>query len=175
MTNKQLAQAFKLTGSLLELHNENPFKVRSYTGTATRLENLNEEAAKLSQKELIALGFSQNMSDKIASLLENGSFKELNELTEQTPVGVFEMLNIKGLGAKKIRVIWTELDIETVQDLYEATQDGSLEKTKGFGKKTAENIASQIEFLGKQEGKQRINIAFQYSDYILKSLESFQK
>jgi DNA polymerase (family 10) len=171
MTNKQLAQAFKLTGSLLELYDENQFKVRSYIGTATRLENLNEVAAELSQKELVALGFSQNMSEKIFSLLENGSFKELDELTAQTPTGVFEMLNIKGLGAKKVRVIWTELEIETVKDLYEATQDGSLEKTKGFGKKTAENIASQIEFLEKQEGKQRINVAFQYSDYILKNLE----
>ncbi|WP_338768397.1 PHP domain-containing protein [Bernardetia sp. ABR2-2B] len=171
MTNKQLAQAFKLTGSLLELHNENPFKVRSYTGTATRLENLNEVAAELSQKQLVELGFSQNMSDKILSLLENGSFKELDELTAQTPTGVFEMLNIKGMGAKKVRVIWTELEIETVKDLYKAAKDGSLEKTKGFGKKTAENIANQIEFLEQQEGKQRINIAFKYSDYILQSLE----
>ncbi|WP_338792920.1 PHP domain-containing protein [Bernardetia sp. MNP-M8] len=171
MTNKQLAQAFKLTGSLLELHDENSFKVRSYTGTATRLENLNEVAAELSQKELIALGFSQNMSEKILSLLENGSFKELDELTSQTPAGVFEMLNIKGMGAKKVRVIWTELEIETVKDLYQAAKDGSLEKTKGFGKKTAENIANQIEFLEKQEGKQRINIAFKYSDYILQNLE----
>ncbi|WP_291723065.1 DNA polymerase/3'-5' exonuclease PolX [Bernardetia sp.] len=171
MTNKQLAQAFKLTGSLLELHNENSFKVRSYTGTATRLENLNEVAAELSQKQLVELGFSQNMSEKIFSLLENGSFKELDDLTAQTPTGVFEMLNIKGLGAKKIRVIWQELDIETTKDLYEATQDGSLEKTKGFGKKTAENIASQIKFLEKQEGKHRINVAFQYSDYIIQNLE----
>ena len=171
MTNKQLAQAFKLTGSLLELHDENPFKVRSYTGTATRLENLNEVAAELSQKELVELGFSQNMSEKIHSLLENGSFKELDDLTSQTPVGVFEMLNIKGLGAKKIRTIWTELEIETIKDLYEATQNGTLEKTKGFGKKTAENIANQIEFLEKQEGKQRINVAFQYSDYIFSILE----
>lgn len=175
MTNKQLAQAFKLTGSLLELYDENQFKVRSYTGTATRLENLNETAAELSQKELVALGFSQNMSEKIHSLLENGSFKELDELTAQTPAGVFEMLNIKGLGAKKVRSIWTELEIETVKDLYEATQNGILEKTKGFGKKTAENIASQIEFLEKQEGKQRINVAFQYSDYILTNLESLKK
>ncbi|WP_338812215.1 helix-hairpin-helix domain-containing protein [Bernardetia sp. Wsw4-3y2] len=171
MTNKQLAQSFKLTGSLLELHDENPFKVRSYTGTATRLENLNEVAAELSQKQLVALGFSQNMSEKILSLLENGSFKELDELTSQTPAGVFEMLSIKGMGAKKVRVIWTELGIETVKDLYQAAKDGSLEKTKGFGKKTAENIANQIEFLEKQEGKQRINIAFQYSDYILNILD----
>ncbi|PIY07872.1 MAG: DNA polymerase/3'-5' exonuclease PolX [Flexibacter sp. CG_4_10_14_3_um_filter_32_15] len=172
MTNKQLAQAFKLTGSLLELHDENPFKVRSYTGTATRLENLNEIAAQLSQKQLVELGFSKNMSEKIFSLLENGSFKELDELTVQTPTGVFEMLGIKGLGAKKVRVIWQELEIETIKDLYEATQNGSLEKTKGFGKKTAENIANQIEFLEKQEGKQRINIAFQYSDYILSNLSN---
>lgn len=172
MTNKQLAQAFKLTGSLLELHDENPFKVRSYTGTATRLENLNEVAAQLSQKELIALGFSQSMSEKVLSLLENGSFKELDELTAQTPAGVFEMLAIKGLGAKKIRAIWKELEIETVKELYEATQNGTLEKTKGFGKKTAENVANQIEFLEKQEGKQRINVAFQYSDYILNALRN---
>lgn len=172
MTNKQLAQAFKLTGSLLELHDENPFKVRSYTGTATRLENLNEVAAQLSQKELIALGFSQNMSEKVLSLVENGSFKELDELTAQTPAGVFEMLGIKGLGAKKIRAIWQELEIETVKDLYKATQNGTLEKTKGFGKKTAENVANQIEFLEKQEGKQRINVAFQYSDYILNALSN---
>jgi DNA polymerase (family 10) len=171
MTNKQLAQVFKLTGSLLELHDENPFKVRSYTGTATRVENLNEVAAQLSQKELIALGFSQNMSEKVLSLVENGSFKELDELTTQTPAGVFEMLGIKGLGAKKIRAIWQELEIETVKELYEATQNGTLEKTKGFGKKTAENVANQIEFLEKQEGKQRINVAFQYSDYILQNLE----
>src|SRR5690606_2452081 len=85
-------------------------------------------------------------ADKISSLLITGSFPELENLLGITPEGIRDMLTIKGLGPKKIQVIWRDLGIETVGELFYACNENRLIEAKGFGLKTQEEIKRAIEF-----------------------------
>ena len=105
MDNRALIKAFKLTAQLLELHDENAFKIRAYEGTVTALEQLEFPVAEVERPGLPdRTGLSKTQAAKVAELLDTGTFKELQELLDKTPPGVVDLLNIKGIGPKKVRI-----------------------------------------------------------------------
>ena len=73
-------------------------------------------------------------------ILENGQMNVLNEYIANTPSGVLEMMNIKGLGPKKINVLWKEMHIDSIEELQKACQENRVASKKGFGEKTQQNI-----------------------------------
>ncbi len=85
-------------------------------------------------------------------MLETGELKILNEYLEKTPVGIVEMLNIKGIGPKKINTIWKELEVESIGELLYACNENRLLLYKGFGEKTQTNIREAIEFYLQNQG-----------------------
>jgi len=91
-------------------------------------------------------GIGKGLASKIIELLETGSLTELNEMISKTPEGVVEMLSIKGIGPKKISIIWHTLGIESIGELYYACNENRLIEAKGFGLKTQEEIKKAIEF-----------------------------
>lgn len=154
MENKQIRRAFKLMVSLMELHEENPFKIRGYQNAVAALERVDAPLAGLSEKELEKFeGIGKGVASKIVELNETGSFADLNKLLEITPEGVVEMLNIKGIGPKKIRTIWKELGIETSQQLLEAAENNQIAKLKGFGEKTQETLKNALLYTEANKGK----------------------
>ena len=128
MSNKVIKEQLKLAASLLELHGANPFKIRAYTGAVFLLEQQDKSLEELDTAGLIALGFTKGIVEKITQIIHEGSFNDLDELTAKTPKGVVEMLNIKGIGAKKIAAIWKELGIDSIPDLLLACQNKEIEK-----------------------------------------------
>ncbi len=153
MTNKQLARPFKLAASLMELHGENPFKIRGYQSNLQSIENAQVRLSELSAKEIEALdGFTKKLSEKIGAILETGSFTELDALLEKTPAGVVTLLDLPGIGPKKIRTLWKDLGIETREALLTACEQEQVSALKGFGKKTEENIKEALIFLASQSG-----------------------
>ncbi|MDW7695084.1 PHP domain-containing protein [Flammeovirgaceae bacterium SG7u.111] len=153
MSNKEIIKLFKLTASLLELHDANPFKVRGYTGFVFNMEKTTLSLYSDDTEKLKEAGVSKGMLVKIEEIRETGSFKELDELLETTPAGVIKMLDIKGIGAKKIKTIWKELGVESLEALIEACKNDQISALKGFGKKTQELIIEQIEFIDSNVGK----------------------
>ncbi|MCC2546911.1 DNA polymerase/3'-5' exonuclease PolX [Hymenobacter sp. BT175] len=154
MDNRALTRAFRLAASLLELHDENPFKIRAYEGTAAVLERLEFPVADLDRTGLPdRTGLSKTAAARVAELLDTGTFPELQRLLEITPPGVVEMLKIKGIGPKKIRALWRELNIESPGQLREACERDEVSKLKGFGKKTQESILAALEFTQQSQGK----------------------
>ncbi len=154
MENKKIIKLFKQTAALMELHDENPFKVRSYTNAAAALELVEEPLAGKTQPDLESInGVGKGIAAKIIDILQTGSFAELDQLYAATPPGVVEMLDIKGIGPKKVRVIWKELGTETLEDLLDACQQDKLSKVKGFGAKTQENIMQALLFTQQNRGK----------------------
>ena len=152
--NRALTRAFKLAAQLMELHDENPFKIRAIEGTATALEALSFPVAEVERAGLPdRTGLSKTAAAKVAELLDTGTFPELKHLLEITPPGVVELLNIKGIGPKKIRSLWRELGLETIEQLREAAEDGRVAKLKGFGLKTQEGIIEALEFAAGSKGK----------------------
>ena len=154
MDNRALTRAFKLAAQLMELHDENPFKIRAIEGTASALEALSFPVAEVERSGLPdRTGLSKTAAAKVAELLDTGTFSDLQRLLEITPAGVVEMLGIKGIGPKKIRALWRELGIESTEQLREAAETDQVSKLKGFGKKTQESILESLEFAGQSKGK----------------------
>lgn len=156
MTTEEIAQKLKLTAQLMELHNQNPFKIKSISNAAFKLKKTDIATEGLSIEQLEKIeGIGKGIATKINELQTSGSLKELNELLEITPLGVIEMLHIKGIGVKKINSLWHELQIESVGELLYACTENRLVKLKGFGAKTQEQIKQQIKFYESNRGKFR--------------------
>ena len=153
MDNKTIARKFKLCGQLMEMYNENTFRIKAFTSASFKIEKLPFSAITASLEELSAQqGIGKSTAEKIQQIISTGSFPELDELIARTPPGILEMLNIKGLGPKKIQIIWHELEIESVGELYYACNENRLIEAKGFGLKTQEDIKKSIEFAMDNKG-----------------------
>ena len=154
MDHKAILNRLKLCIQLLELHDENPFKVRSYQGGLNALERLDQDLMDLNSQDLAAIpGIGKSILEAIQSLKETGSFPALDALLEQTPSGVLEILQVKGLGPKKVQVLWKELGLTSTHELMEACQSGKVAQTKGFGEKTQETIIQSLLFKASTSGK----------------------
>lgn len=147
MSKKDIIKGFRLAAALMELHQANPFKIRNYTNAVFALEKAELPDDAIDKEQLLAAGLTENMAQKALAMLANGSFDELDELKAQTPEGVIEMLNIKGIGAKKVRALWQELGITSLYELAEACRSGKVAELKGFGEKTQTAIMEQIQFI----------------------------
>jgi DNA polymerase (family X) len=170
MENKPIARTLRLLSQLMELHDENPFKVKSLANAAFKVDKLPYRIAGKSLAEMEKIdGVGKSTAAKIVELLETGAITELTDLLAATPEGIVEMLGIKGIGPKKIGVIWHELGIETVGELYYACNENRLIEAKGFGLKTQEEIVKVIEFRMASNGK------FLYAQVDTVAGELFQK
>ena len=147
MTNKDIARLFNKLASLMELHGANPYKTRSYSNAYIQLRKLSTPLSEMSDEEIGSIkGVGKSLASKIKEILETGSFVALNEFLEKTPVGVQEMLDIKGFGAKKIKTIWKELGTETLGELLYACNENRLVALNGFGHKTQKDLIKKIEY-----------------------------
>lgn len=147
MTNDDIIDALELTSKLMELHEENPFKVKAYANAAFKLSKLRYDFEGKSEKDIESIeGIGKGISAKIIELINTGASSELEKLRAQTPSGVIEMLDIKGLGAKKVRQLWQELNIESIGELLYACNENRLITLKGFGEKTQAQVKKNIDF-----------------------------
>ncbi len=154
MDNYQIAESFSLLAKLLDIHGENSFKTKSYASAAFAIENLTVQLSEIPREKIAVIkGIGSSCAQKIVEILETGHLKSLDEIIFSTPPGVTEMLNIKGIGAKKINTIWKEMEIETIGELLYACKENRLKLYKGFGEKTQQNITGSIEFYLKSKGR----------------------
>jgi DNA polymerase (family 10) len=137
----------------MELHNNNPFRTKAIMGASFKIDKLPFSAVDASLEELSTQpGIGKSTAEKIKQVVLTGSFPELDELLSKTPEGVLEIMKIKGLWPKKEQIIWQQLEIESVGELYYACNENRLIEAKGFGLKTQEDIKKSIEFALAQQG-----------------------
>lgn len=154
MTTEQIAEALELTGKLMELHGENPFKVKALTNAAYRLDKSGVPLEGKSREEIEQIeGIGKGIAAKIDELLQRGTTSELEELFAKTPTGVIEMLSIKGIGPKKVGQLWKELGVESPGELLYACKENRLVELKGFGEKTQASVIKAIEFSMANKGR----------------------
>lgn len=147
MSNNDIIDALDITGKLMELHQENPFKIKAYTNAAYKLSKLRYDFEGKSQTDIQSIeGIGKGIAEKIVELMTSGTTKELSDLLERTPPGVIQMLGVKGLGPKKVRQLWLELTLESVGELLYACNENRLVTLKGFGEKTQAQVQQNIEF-----------------------------
>ncbi len=153
MDNYQIADTFSMLAKLLDIHGENSFKSKSYSSAAFAVEKFTTPLSEIPIEKISSIkGIGASSAQKIIELLSTGKLKSLEEIVFNTPPGIVEMLNIKGIGPKKINTIWKEMEIESIGELLYACQENRLKLFKGFGEKTQQNVADSIEFYLKSKG-----------------------
>lgn len=153
--NDHIADVLRLTGRLMELHGENSFKANAYTNTAFRIDKFPEPISEWVRKGIHGQieGIGPGMRSTIKEIVETGTHQQLEDLLKQTPPGILEMMQIKGIGPKKVAVIWKMLEITTPGELLYACIENRLSELKGFGLKTQESIRKAIEYKISNQGK----------------------
>lgn len=145
--NSDILSKLNLYAKLGELHGQNAFKIKAYANAAFNLKKIKEPYLQFSDAELTAIpGVGKGVVESIREMGASGTFSDLEKLLEITPSGIVEMLRIKGLGPKKVSIIWKEMEIDTVADLLDACRQNRLVEAKGFGLKTQSEVAHAIEF-----------------------------
>ncbi|QES90039.1 DNA polymerase/3'-5' exonuclease PolX [Rhizosphaericola mali] len=175
INNEIIAGNFALLAKLMEVNGENPFKIKSYANVVRTIEKYPQELSELLEAELFQIkGIGDAIGNKIIEQLHTGKLTLLEKYLQETPAGIIEMLQIKGLGVKKIVTIWKELGIETLGELLYACEENRLMHYKGFGEKTQENIKAIIEFYLKSQGLLLYAEAEAFYNLIQKTLDKYK-
>jgi DNA polymerase (family 10) len=153
VSNEVISESFSLLAKLMDIHGENPFKIKSYASAAFSIDKLTEELSEIPREKISSIkGIGPSIGKQIIGLLDSGELTQLHEIINKTPPGVIEMLRIKGLGPKKISTVWKEMEIESIGELMYACQENRLLLYKGFGEKTQNNIRDTISFYLRSQG-----------------------
>lgn len=146
MTKNDIAAVLDEIGVLLELKGENPFKVRAYHAGARALEALEEDLGTVvAEGRLQAIkGIGEALAEKITELQATGRLGFHEKLKASIAPGLVEMLEIPGLGTKKIKALHEKLGISSIAELARACQEGRVAALDGFGEKSQEKILTGI-------------------------------
>jgi DNA polymerase (family 10) len=154
MDNYVIADQLSLLAKLMDIHGENSFKAKSYSSAAFSIEKMENPISELSPEKIFKIrGIGESVGKKVIELLNDGEIEELKKYLSTTPSGILEMLNIKGLGPKKINTLWKELKIDTIEGLRIACEENLVAEKKGFGEKTQQKILDSIRFQQTNAGK----------------------
>jgi DNA polymerase (family 10) len=153
MDNYAIADNFSLLAKLMDIHGENSFKSKTYSIAAFNIEKLPVQLKDTPRDKIFSLkGIGDSVGKKVVEMLDTGGSTTLAGYIQKTPPGIIEMMNIKGLGPKKINMIWKELEIESIGELLYACNENRLLHYKGFGEKTQNNVRDAIEFYLQNQG-----------------------
>jgi DNA polymerase (family 10) len=172
--NEEIADIFDELADLLEIEGANPFRIRAYRnaarsirGDARSMADLLAAGADLS--ELPDIG--DDLAGKIATIVDTGSLPLLEEVAARTPPALSEMMKIPGLGAKRVKRLYEELDIRSFDDLGRAARSGRIRELDGFGVKTEEAILQRLEHFARETKRIRLADAEKIAGDFLAHLE----
>ena len=172
MENDELVDSLELLVKLWDVHGVNEFKAKNLSFAIRGIDKFPGLINQLTTDQLVLIpGVGKVIVQLIYELAQSGTCQELEEIVEKTPPGILDLLKIKGLGAKKVRAIWQELNVSNFEDLNTACQDGQVEKLKGFGSAIQSSIQSQIIYIQENRKKLRLDKAIFLSDRILAMLQ----
>ncbi|HSP07947.1 MAG TPA: helix-hairpin-helix domain-containing protein, partial [Acidobacteriota bacterium] len=174
MDNKEIATVLLDISRILELKDENIFKIRAYQNAARSLEGIGEEVHDLiaqgTLKEVPGIG--KAIAEKIEELDRTGKLQYFEDLKSEFPSTLFQLFRIPNLGPKKIRRLYEDLGIQGVRDLERACQDDRLLDLKGFGKKTQEKLLEGIKIAAISDGRHLLGKALPFARQLLDYLRS---
>lgn len=174
MQNAEIARQFEELADLLEIQGANPFRLRAYRNAARTISGLPDSIQEIvhnDPKELQELpGIGKDLAEKIQTIVESSTLPQLEELKEQIPPDVVRMLDIPGIGPKKVAFLFSELNIHSLDDLKAAAENGVIAEQKGFGKKTEQIILEGLEQLNQIGDRVRLAEAKAQSDAIIADL-----
>ena len=172
MTNREIARTLDRIADILQLKEENSFKVRAYRMAANSIYNLDEDIKVYYEKNRIAEipGIGKTVSANIIEMLEKGSSDYYKALTENIPEGLLDMLVLPGLGHKTVKLIYDHLGISNREDLLKAAQEQQIRSIPGLGAKTEYNIIKGMDLINQNRGKATLGLtlpmAIEFRNYL---------
>lgn len=146
--NSDIAEIFNKTADLLEIKGKNQFRVRAYRNAARTVDDYSKKIGDMIKngEDLSKLsGIGKDLAGKIETIVQTGNLPLLTKLKKEFPEGIHLLLQVEGLGPKKVKKLYDKLNINDIESLKNAVEEGNVRKLSGFGKKTEENILSGIE------------------------------
>lgn len=155
MDAQKVSSMLSEIAALLELKGENPFKIKAYENGARIVEGLGDRLPSLVKERRLSelKGIGPALSEKITELVETGRLPYYDELRKEFPPTIFELLDIPGLGPKKIRQLYQQLNIRSLGELEYACLENRLLTLEGFGEKSQANILHGIQLLKRHQGQ----------------------
>ena len=179
MDNYTIADNFSILSKLMDIHGDNSFKAKSYAAAAFTIEKLPMQLSEIPLDKIQSVkGIGASIGKNVIEQIQTGSFSILQEYIQKTPEGILTMMQIKGIGPKKIATIWKDLEIETIGELFYACEENRLANYKGFGEKSQQNIKEAISFYLGSQGSylyQQMEIFVQnFQDNLAKQFPDFR-
>jgi DNA polymerase (family 10) len=171
--NLAIARVLAEIGDLLEIKGENPFKIRAYRNAAETTSHLAERLADLTPAQRLAIpGIGKDLAAKIGTLIDSGAIPYHQELLEEFPASILDLLHLQGVGPKTAALLYRELDIRTLDDLEAAITQGRLRGIKGIGEKKAAQILRAIGERAQVAGRRLMAEATETAEPLLEALRS---
>ena len=173
MNRKEIVNILEEIGTILELKGENPFKSRAYFNAARTIESISGDVIDLIRSGKISeiKGIGSAISDKLKTLIDKGALPYYEELKSSIPEGLLKLLDIPGLGPKKVKVIYEKLKITTIGELEYACHENRLRDLDGFGEKSQDKILKGIELKKRYSERFHFPVALRDAKSILDHLK----
>ncbi len=172
--NNDISEIFNKVADLLDIEGANPYRIRAYRNAARLVGGMSQSLADMVARgeDLTELsGIGKDLAGKIEEIVKTGELAQLKELEGRTPGALSRLMNIEGLGPKRVQALHEELGVTTPEDLQEAARLGKIKDLKGFGNKIEQMILDRIDQIA--SGEQRFSLAT--AEPVAKSLEDYLK
>jgi DNA polymerase (family X) len=173
MENLAIARIFSEIADLLEIKNENPFKIRAYRNAAETIAYATEKLSDCTEEQLRAIsGIGKELAAKIREVAETGEIRYHRDLLEQFPPTILDLLRLQGVGPKTVALLYTQAGIRTLDELEAACKDGRLRELKGMGRKKEELILKALDERKQHGGRHLMPDAAEAATLILEYLRA---
>lgn len=173
MKNLEMAKILQEIGDILEVEDENPFRIRAYRKAAQNLESLTEDMEELAAQDRLTEipGVGQDLALKIKEFLATGKVKFHQKLVREVPKGLLDIMAVPGVGPKTAKLLSEKLAIKGIDDLEKKAKAGKIAGLPGMKTKTEENILKGIEFLRRGKGRTPLGTAYSIANQIMERLK----
>ena len=174
MENKSIADLLTEIADILDIQGENPFRVRSYRNAARTIADMGQSVRAMVRagEDLEQIpGIGKSLQEKIEEIVSTGKCGFLEELRAKVPPGLTELLKLEGLGPKKVKLLYDELGVDSVDRLEKSAQAGKLRDLPGMGLKTEEKVLKSIEQYRAGMGRFKLSVGFTYAQALLEYLK----
>jgi DNA polymerase (family X) len=172
MNNYAIARVFSRIADLMEIQGENVFKIRSYRNAAQTMQELTESLEVLAERGALQTipGVGEAIASKTREILATGTCALYEQLKEEVPESLAELLNLPGFGPKKILAVWQQLGVRSLADLERAAREGRLRPLAGFTAKTEAAVLENIEGVRRRRARTPIGVALPYAEALREML-----
>ncbi len=175
MINAELVRAFEQIADLLEIDGADTFRISSYRRAARTLEDLSEDVATVAAEQRLTelSGIGKGTAERIQQFLTTGRIPLLDELEAKFPPGLPKLLEIPGMGPKKVGLVYRELKVGHLDDLKKVVASGALAQLPGMGEASVKKIADGIAFLESSAGRTPLGIALPVAEELVRRVAEF--